>query len=57
MVAIRTVRGNAGRMTKLNGVAMELNERPRKTPTFETPARRLNQSIHRPVEFTQKRAS
>lgn len=35
---------------RLNKVAGQLNERPRKTLEFETPAERVNAVLRRPVE-------
>ena len=35
----------------LNKVALRLNQRPRKTLGFETPASKLQASVHRPVEL------
>ena len=42
--------------THLNKVACQLNERSRKTLTFETPAENLTPVLHRPVEPTPLRA-
>ena len=36
--------------THLNKAARQLNERPRKTLKYETPARNLTPVLHRPVE-------
>ena len=42
----------------LNGIALRLNQRPRKTLAFETPANRLQLVLRRSVEITpQKRTS
>jgi len=37
---------------KLNAVARKLNDRPRKTLNYETPAERYRQSVASSVEFT-----
>jgi IS30 family transposase len=34
-----------GSQAKLNAVARQLNERPRKTPGFQTPAERFNACV------------
>ncbi len=39
---------------KLNAVARRLNERPRETLNFETPAERFSQVLRRPVEIAAK---
>src|SRR5437879_12616596 len=36
----------------LNGIALRLNQRPRKTLAFETPANRLQLVLHLPIELT-----
>src|SRR6202045_5078896 len=36
----------------LNAIALRLNQRPRKTLGFQTPADRLQTVLHRPVERT-----
>jgi hypothetical protein len=44
LVALRDVRSPHSQ-THLNKVARQLNERPRKTLTFETPAERFNACV------------
>src|SRR5262249_32070462 len=36
----------------LNAIALRLNQRPRKTLAFETPANRLHLVLHGPIELT-----
>src|SRR5262249_20787662 len=36
----------------LNGIALRLNQRPRKTLAFETPPNRLQLVLHLPIELT-----
>ena len=39
----------------LNGIALRLNQRPRKTLAFETPANRLQLVLHRSIELTPRK--